>query len=160
MCHSYVRTGWLFFWNGRCCKWDLNKRIEDFAMNSSYRFPRSRGDSVSIKLCCIRLHYLLCFSHHKYPIEVQWYRLKSDWKLIFLCFAVFALFCVHGLVLFLILETERKFLMSTTGFPRSLQECGGDSCLHAVLRYRRLVTKGCMGCKWFFKREKKCRVFK
>ena len=89
--------------------------------------------AVSIKLCCIRLHYLLSFSHYKYPIEVQWYRLKSDWKLIFLCFAMFALFCPHGLLLFLILETELKILMSTTGYPRSLQ-------------WRPEVTLGCKQC--------------
>ena len=71
-----------------------------------------------------------------------------------------ALFCVHGLILFLILEIELKFLMSTTGCPRSLQECGGDSCLQVVLRYKRLFTKGCMESKWFFKTEKKCYVFK
>ena len=44
MCHSYVRAGWLFSWNVGFCKWDLNKQVEDFAMNSSYRFPRWRGD--------------------------------------------------------------------------------------------------------------------
>ena len=36
-----------------------------------------------------------------------------------------------------------------TGEPRSLHEHGRDSCLRAVLCYKRLFTKFCMGCKKF-----------
>ena len=111
--------------------------------------------AVLIKLFCISLHWLLYVSHHKYPIELQCYRLKSDRKLILLCFDIFALFNVHGHWFFVIVETELKFVMSTTGYPRSLQECGCDSWLQAVLCYKRLFTKGCMGCEWFFKKREK-----
>ena len=37
-----------------------------------------------------------------------------------------------------------------TGAPSSLHERGRDSCLRAVLCYKRLFTKACMGCKRFF----------
>ena len=48
-----------------------------------------------------------------------------------------------------------------TGSPSSLHERGRDSCLQAVLCYKLLFTKACMGCKTvFLKREKKCYVFK
>ena len=44
-----------------------------------------------------------------------------------------------------------------TGDPSSLYERGRDSCLRAVLCYKRLFTKACMGCKRFFlKDRKKC----
>ena len=41
-----------------------------------------------------------------------------------------------------------------TGGPSSPQERGRDSCLRAVLCYRRLFTKACMGCKWFFLKKR------
>ena len=45
--------------------------------------------------------------------------------------------------------------------PSSRQERGRDSCLRAVLCYKRTFTKACMGCKRFFLKErKKCYVFK
>ena len=40
-----------------------------------------------------------------------------------------------------------------------LQECGRDSCLPAVLCYKRLFTKACMGCKRFFFKERKNDMF-
>ena len=43
----------------------------------------------------------------------------------------------------------------TTGGPSSLHERGRDSCLPAVLCYKRLFTKVCMGCKRFFLKERK-----
>ena len=48
------------------------------------------------------------------------------------------------------------FLYRNTGGPSSLQEPERDSCLRAVLCYKRLFTKAYMGCKRFFflKREK------
>ena len=39
--------------------------------------------------------------------------------------------------------------------PSSLYERGRDSCLRAVLCYKRLFTKACMGCKRFFLKERK-----
>ena len=42
-----------------------------------------------------------------------------------------------------------------TGGPSSFHERGRDSCLRAVLCYKRLFTKVCMGCKRFFLKEKK-----
>ena len=46
-----------------------------------------------------------------------------------------------------------------TGGPSSLHERGRDSCLRAVLCYKRLFTKACMGCKRFFLKGKKCYFF-
>jgi len=40
-----------------------------------------------------------------------------------------------------------------------LQECGRDSCLRAVLCYKQLNTKACMGCKWFILKERKNGMF-
>ena len=48
---------------------------------------------------------------------------------------------------------ELKFLISTTGGPRSLQERENESWLQAVLCEQWLFTKGCMGCKGFFFEE-------
>ena len=45
--------------------------------------------------------------------------------------------------------------MLGTGGPSSLHERGRDSCLRAVLCYKRLFTKACMGCKQFFVKERK-----
>ena len=42
-----------------------------------------------------------------------------------------------------------------TGGPSSLQERGRDSCLRAVLCYKRLFIRVCMGCKRFFLKERK-----
>ena len=54
-----------------------------------------------------------------------------------------------------------KCAVNITGDPSSLQERGRDSCLQAVLCYKRLFTKACMGCKRFFLKERKdCYVFK
>ena len=47
----------------------------------------------------------------------------------------------------------------TTGRPSSLQERGRDSCLLAVLCYKQLLTKACMGCKRFFLKERKNVMF-
>ena len=48
-----------------------------------------------------------------------------------------------------------------TGGPSSLHERGRDSCLclRAVLCYKRLFTKACMGCKRFFLKERKNVMF-
>ena len=46
-----------------------------------------------------------------------------------------------------------------TGGPNSLHERGRDSCLRAVLCYKRLFTKACMGCKRFFLKERKNVMF-
>ena len=46
-----------------------------------------------------------------------------------------------------------------TGSPSSLHERGRDSCLQAVLCYKRLFTKACMGCKRFFLKERKNVMF-
>ena len=50
---------------------------------------------------------------------------------------------------------------SVTGAPSSLHERGRDSCLclRAVLCYKRLFTKACMGCKQFFLKERKNVMF-
>ena len=50
-------------------------------------------------------------------------------------------------------------VISTTGGPSSLHERGRDSCLRAVLCYKRLFIKACMGCKRFFLKERKNVVF-
>ena len=48
----------------------------------------------------------------------------------------------------------------TTGGPNSLHERGRDSCyLRAVLCYKRLFTKACMGCKQFILKERKNVMF-
>ena len=49
--------------------------------------------------------------------------------------------------------------LSATGCPSSLHERGRDSCLRAVLCYKRLYTKACMGCKLFFLKERKNVMF-
>ena len=46
-----------------------------------------------------------------------------------------------------------------TGGPSSLHERGRDSCLREVLCYKQLFTKACMGCKWFFLKERKVLCF-
>ena len=46
-----------------------------------------------------------------------------------------------------------------TGGPSSLHERGLDSCLRAVLCYKRLFTKACMLCKRFFLKERKNVMF-
>ena len=46
-----------------------------------------------------------------------------------------------------------------TGGPSSFHERGRDSCLRAVLCYKRLFTKACMGCKRFFLKERKNVMF-
>ena len=48
---------------------------------------------------------------------------------------------------------------NTPGRPSSLQELGRDSCLRAVLCYKRLSTNACMGCKRFFLKERKNVMF-
>ena len=52
-----------------------------------------------------------------------------------------------------------KVCGSSTGGPSSLHERGRDSCLRAVLCYKRLFTKACMGCKRFFLKERKNVMF-
>ena len=47
-----------------------------------------------------------------------------------------------------------------TGGPNSLHERGRDSCLRAVLCYKRLFTKLVWDRSVFLKRDKKCYVFK
>ena len=47
----------------------------------------------------------------------------------------------------------------STGGPSSLQERGRDSCLQTVLCYKWLFTNACMGCKWFFLKERKSVMF-
>ena len=54
--------------------------------------------------------------------------------------------------------TIEKWYQSTGG-PSSLHERGRDSCLRAVLCYKRLFTKACMGCKRFFLKERKNVMF-
>ena len=51
--------------------------------------------------------------------------------------------------------TATYSLNQTTGSPSSLKE----SCLWAVLCYKRLLTKACMGCKRFFLKERKNVMF-
>ena len=46
-----------------------------------------------------------------------------------------------------------------TGGLSSLKERGRDSCLRAVLCYKRLFTKACMGCKRLFLQERKNAMF-
>ena len=46
-----------------------------------------------------------------------------------------------------------------TGGPSSLHERGRDSCLRAVLCYKRLFAKVCMGFKRFFLKERKNVMF-
>ena len=46
-----------------------------------------------------------------------------------------------------------------TGGPSSSHERGRDSCLRAVLCYKRLFIKACMGCKRFFLKERKNVMF-
>ena len=46
-----------------------------------------------------------------------------------------------------------------TGGPSSFHERGRDSCLRAVLCYKRLFTKVCMGCKRFFLKVRKNVIF-
>ena len=46
-----------------------------------------------------------------------------------------------------------------TGGPSSFHQRGRDSCLRAVLCYKRLFTKACMGCKRFFLKERKNVMF-
>ena len=53
----------------------------------------------------------------------------------------------------------RDARLQNTGAPSSLQERGRDSCLRAVLCYKRLFTKACMGCKRFFLKERKNVMF-
>ena len=52
-----------------------------------------------------------------------------------------------------------KKMCSAPGGPSSLHERGRDSCLRAVLCYKRLFTKVCMGCKRFFLKERKNVIF-
>ena len=55
-----------------------------------------------------------------------------------------------------LLNTYQYFSLALiTGGPSSLHERGRDSCLRAVLCYKRLFTKACMGCKRFFLKERK-----
>ena len=130
-------------------------KILPWTLHTAFRDEGEINRGSLDQFCCISLHWLLYVSHCKYVIELQCYRLKSEWRLILLCFDIFALFNVHAYWFFVIVETEVKFVMSTTGSPRLLQECGGYSFLLAVLCYKRLFTKGCMGCEWFFKKRKK-----
>ena len=53
----------------------------------------------------------------------------------------------------------RDARLQNTGGPSSQQERGCDSCLRAVLCYKRLFTKVCMGCKRFFLKERKNVMF-
>ena len=53
-----------------------------------------------------------------------------------------------------------KCAVNITGGPSSLQERGRDSCLQAMLCYKRLFRKACMGCKLFLLKEGKDYVFK
>ena len=46
-----------------------------------------------------------------------------------------------------------------TSGPSSLHERRRDSCLRAVLCYKRLFTKACMGCKRFSLKERKTVMF-
>ena len=54
---------------------------------------------------------------------------------------------------------DRFTVKQITGGPSSLQERWRDSCLRAVLCYKRLFTKACMGCKRFFLKERKNVMF-
>ena len=47
----------------------------------------------------------------------------------------------------------------STGGPSSFHERGRDSCLRAVLCYKRLFTKVCTGCKRFFLKVRKNVIF-
>ena len=57
-----------------------------------------------------------------------------------------------------LLSTHFNIILPTGG-PNSLHERGRDSCLRAVLCYKRLFTKACMGCKRFFLKERKNVMF-
>ena len=50
---------------------------------------------------------------------------------------------------------DRFTVKQITGGPSSLQHRWRDSCLRAVLCYKRLFTKTCMGCTRFFLKERK-----
>ena len=52
-----------------------------------------------------------------------------------------------------------KLVRWFTGSPSLLHERRRDSCLRAVLCYKRLFTKACMGCKRFFLKERKNVMF-
>ena len=64
---------------------------------------------------------------------------------------------VHGR--FTLKDDCERQVWNATGSPSSLQERGRDSCLPAVLGYKRLFTKAYMGCKWFFLKERKNVMF-
>ena len=63
--------------------------------------------------------------------------------------------------LYLKFPTIKTAAAPHTGGPSSIQERGRDSCLRAVLCYKRIFTslKACMGCKRFFLKEKKYVMF-
>ena len=53
----------------------------------------------------------------------------------------------------------QKMAVTFTGGPNSLHERGRDSCLRAVLCYKRLFTTASMRCKQFFLKERKNVMF-
>ena len=63
--------------------------------------------------------------------------------------------------LYLKFPTIKTAAAPHTGGPSSIQERGRDSCLRAVLCYKRIFTslKACMGCKRFFLKERKNVMF-
>ena len=66
----------------------------------------------------------------------------------------------HGLSLrFRYFQCPSVIESRTTGRPSSRQERGRDSCLRAVLCYKRLFTKACIECKRFFLKKRKNVMF-
>ena len=55
--------------------------------------------------------------------------------------------------------TPNTSAVMNTGSPSSLQERGRDSCLRAVLCYKRLFAKAWVGCKRFFLKARKNVMF-
>ena len=56
-------------------------------------------------------------------------------------------------------QIRLRFASLYTGDPSSWHEHGRDSCLRAMLWYKRLFTKACMLCKRFFLKERKNVMF-
>ena len=83
-----------------------------------------------------------------------------SWRDLFpLKFQLYFNCCKNKFVLVLIKLYAIQSAGRATGRPSSLHERGRDSCLRAVLCYKRLFTKACMGCKRFFLKERRNVMF-
>ena len=88
---------------------------------------------------------------------------EIKWKLVFLSLfnklrRINLLYCSFFMV-FSSKETPNTSAVMNTGGPSSPQERGRDSCLQAVLCYKRLFAKACVGCKRFFLKARKNVMF-